>query len=121
MKKGVITKFRLDPKNPPKADWSRFDAMTEAERLAAAKADPDCRPVSKARLKRARRVPDVAAIRREIGLTQEEFATRFRIPLGTLRDWEQGTHRPDRAAQVLLIVISRNPKAVAKALEEEPV
>ena len=26
---------------------------------------------------------------------QEEFAARFRIPLGTLRDWEQGRSEPD--------------------------
>ena len=50
------------------------------------------------------------------GLTQEEFAVRFRIPLGTLRDWEQGKTEPDQAARAYLIVIARNPKAVTEAL-----
>jgi putative transcriptional regulator len=50
-------------------------------------------------------------------LTQEQFAARFHLPLGTVRDWEQGAHRPDKAAQVLLMVIARNPDAVARALE----
>jgi len=41
------------------------------------------------------------------------------LPLGTVRDWEQGAHRPDKAAQVLLRVIARDPDSVARALESE--
>jgi hypothetical protein len=37
-------------------------------------------------------------------------------PLGAVRDWQQGAHRPE-AAQVLLTVIARDPDAVARALE----
>jgi putative transcriptional regulator len=55
-----------------------------------------------------------------MNLTQQEFAARFGLPLGTVRDWEQGTHRPDRAAQVLLAVIAKDPDAVIRALEEKP-
>jgi putative transcriptional regulator len=117
MKKGNITKFRLDPKNPPKSDWRAFDAMSAAERHRAAASDPDCPPASKAQLARARRVPTVAALRRKLKLTQEEFAARFHLPLGTVRDWEQGAHRPDQAAKVLLTVIAKEPDAVARALE----
>lgn len=50
-------------------------------------------------------------------MTQEEFATRFHLPLGTVRDWEQGAHRPDKAAEVLLAVIAKDPDAVARAFE----
>ena len=50
-------------------------------------------------------------------MTQAEFATHFHLPLGTVRDWEQGANRPDRAAQVLLTVIAKDPDAVARALE----
>ena len=116
MKKGSITKFKLDPNNPPKTDWSAFDAMTDEERHAAALSDPDAQPLTEAQLKRARRVPNVARIRAKLGLTQEEFAARFGLPLGTVRDWEQGAHRPDRAAQVLLRVIESNPEAVVQAI-----
>ena len=35
----------------------------------------------------------------------------------TLRDWEQGAHRPDKAALVLLTVIANDPDAVVRALE----
>jgi putative transcriptional regulator len=48
---------------------------------------------------------------------REEFAARFRLPLGTIGDLEQGAHRPDKAAQVLFTVIGKDPDAVARALE----
>jgi putative transcriptional regulator len=117
MKKGSITKFKLNPKRPPKTDWRVFDAMSEEERHRAALSDPDCLPATRAQLARARRVPTVRALRRKLNLTQEEFAARFHLPLGTVRDWEQGAHVPDKAAQVLLTVIAKDPDAVARALE----
>jgi len=91
--------------------------MSEDERHQAALSDPDCPPATKSQLARARRVPSVHALRKKLNLTQEEFARRFHLPLGTVRDWEQGAHRPDKAAQVLLAVIAKDPDAVARALE----
>jgi len=91
--------------------------MSEAQRHQAALTDPDSPPASEAQLARARRVPTVGMLRKRLKLTQEEFAARFHLPLGTVRDWEQGAHKPDRAAQVLLTVIARDPEAVARALE----
>jgi len=117
MKKGSITRFKLDAKKPPKSDWRAFDAMSEEERHRAALSDRDAPPATAAQLARARRVPTVRALRQKLNLTQEEFAKRFHLPLGTVRDWEQGAHRPDRAAQVLLTVIAKDPDAVARALE----
>ena len=99
-----------------KHDWSRFDAMTEAESHAAALADPDAQPLTPADFKRMKRTPRVKIIRRALGLSQEDFAARFHIPLGTLRDWEQGRKVPDAAARAYLIVIGRNPEAVRQAL-----
>ena len=63
-----------------------------------------------------KRTPQVKVIRRALDLSQEEFAERFRIPLGTLRDWEQGRKDPDAAARAYLVVIGRNPVAVSEAL-----
>ena len=62
------------------------------------------RPLSAADLKRMKRTPQVKIIRRALGLTQEEFAERYRIPLGTLRDWEQGRSEPDQPARAYLRV-----------------
>lgn len=117
MKKRSIMSFRLDPKRPPKTDWRAFDAMSEEVRHQAALSDPACPPATAAQLARARRVPTVRALRKKLNMTQEEFAARFHLPLGTIRDWEQGAHRPDKAAQVLLTVIANDPDAVARVLE----
>ncbi len=105
---------------PTKHDWRRFDAMTEAERHAAALADPDAQPLTQERLARMKRTPQVKVIRRALGLSQEDFAARFQIPLGTLRDWEQGRKDPDAAARAYLVVIGRNPGAVSEALRPQP-
>ena len=101
---------------PSPVDWSRFDAMTAAQRHAAALRDRDAVPLTLADMRRMRRVPQVRVVRRALALSQEAFAARFRIPLGTLRDWEQGRKDPDAAARAYLTVISRNPSAVAEAL-----
>jgi len=98
-------------------DWRRADAMTDEDIHAAAVADPDAKPLTLERLKRMKRTPQVKVIRRALSLSQEEFAARFHIPLGTLRDWEQGRKEPDAAARAYLKVIGRNPSAVSEALQ----
>ena len=103
-----------------KHDWSRADAMTDEDIHAAALADPDAQPLTEERLARMKRTPQVKVIRRALDLSQEEFAERFRIPLGTLRDWEQGRKDPDAAARAYLVVIGRNPDAVSEALHPAP-
>jgi putative transcriptional regulator len=117
MKKGSTTKFKLNSKRPPKTDWRAFDAMSDEDRHRAALSDPDALPATAAQLARARRIPSVREVRKKLRLTQSKFAARFHLPLGTVRDWEQGAHRPDKAAQVLLRVIAADPEAVARALE----
>ena len=84
--------------------------------MAAAIADPDAQPRSAAQLARMKHTPRAKLIRRALGLTQEEFAARFQIPLGTLRDWEQGASQPDQAARAYLTVIAHDPQAVRRAL-----
>jgi putative transcriptional regulator len=103
------------PKKPTQ-DWTRFDAMTDSEHHAAAIKDPDAQPIRPEDKKRMKRVPQVKVIRRALGLSQEDFATKFHIPLGTLRDWEQNRKEPDAAARAYLVVIARHPTAVNEAL-----
>jgi putative transcriptional regulator len=105
---------------PTKHDWTRFDAMTEAQHHTAAIKDPDAQPLRPEDMKRMKRVPQVKVIRRALGLKQEEFAARYHIPLGTLRDWEQNRKAPDAAARAYLAVISRIPAAVSEALHPTP-
>lgn len=91
--------------------------MTWSAIQRAALADPDAQPLSLSDLKRMKRTPQAKIIRRALGLTQEEFAARYHIPLGTLRDWEQGRAMPDRPTQAYLTVIARSPEGVQHALE----
>ena len=49
-----------------------------------------------------------------------EFAERYRIPLGTLRDWEQGRTEPDQPARAYLILIARDPDYVYRTLNLLP-
>ena len=91
--------------------------MTQRQIAAAARSDPDNRPLSAADLARMKRTPQVKIIRRALGIGQEEFAARYHIPIGTLRDWEQGRTSPDQAARAYLTVIARDPEGVRKALD----
>jgi putative transcriptional regulator len=105
---------------PDLTDWSRVDAMTDEEVHAAAMADPDARPMTPEEMAKAQRVPRVRTLRRALGLTQEEFAARYHIPLGTLRDWEQGRTEPDQPTRAYLKVIASNPEEVSRALAGGP-
>jgi putative transcriptional regulator len=106
LKDGTERPFPATPMRP----------MTEEEIVAAAAADPDARPMTSEELRSAKRVPRTRSLRRALDLTQEEFAARYHIPLGTLRDWEQGRCEPDQPARAYLTVIARDPEGVRRAL-----
>ena len=55
-------------------------------------------------------------IRKRLDMTQVEFAQALRIPVATLRNWEQGRNSIDPAARSLLTVVARNPKVALAAL-----
>jgi putative transcriptional regulator len=103
-----------------KSEWKRLRTMTDEEVTAAALADPDARPATAEHLRQARRVPRAKTLRRALHLTQEEFASRYRIPIGTLRDWEQGRCEPDQPARAYLTVIARDPVGVQRLLQAQP-
>ena len=89
--------------------------------MSEAVVDPDATPLSRADVRRMRRTPQVKVIRRALELTQEEFAARYHIPLGTLRDWEQGRGVPDQPARAYLKLIAHDPEHVRRALNEAEV
>jgi len=121
LKDGTLVKVMPDGTTQPfpgeEMDWAAFDALTEEEITAAALTDPDNLPRTLERDKFYKRVDTTRFMRRALGLTQEEFAAKFRIPLGTLRDWDQGKSVPDQAARAYLTVIAKNPKAVEETLK----
>ncbi|MFO1433360.1 MAG: helix-turn-helix domain-containing protein [Candidatus Competibacteraceae bacterium] len=61
---------------------------------------------------------DVKAVRKQVGMTQEQFAASFGISLGTLRHWERGDRIPRGPALVLLRVVAKEPRAVLRALSQ---
>lgn len=97
----------------------RIRPMTPKNVETAALADPDAQPLSPSDLKRMKRTPQAKVIRRALGVTQEEFAERYHIPLGTLRDWEQGRAVPDQPSRAYLTVIARDPDRVRQALSTD--
>jgi putative transcriptional regulator len=62
-------------------------------------------------------LPDVRAIRRALHMSQQTFSETFRIPLPTLKNWEQGRRVPDAPATAYLHAISRRPLAIKEALQ----
>ena len=117
MKDADTMKTTRRPARAPKIDWGRLDAMTDEQRHRAALNDPDARPLTPDDFKRMKRTPQAKIIRRALGLSQEDFAARYQIPLGTLRDWEQGRVEPDQAARAYPKVIAREPETVCEALK----
>ena len=70
------------------------------------------------------RVPnklDVKAIRTRLGMSQTKFANSFGFSASTLRNWEQGTRKPETTARILLTIIERAPAIVQKVLNEQGV
>lgn len=62
-------------------------------------------------------VADARAIREQLGMSQQAFAKAYRIPLATLKGWEQGRRHPDATASAYLNVIARLPDAARTALQ----
>src|SRR3954470_15655443 len=96
--------------------------MTDEEtHAAAALSDPDNLPLTKEDFARMKSTPRVKIIRRALGLTQEDFSSLYHIPLGTLRDWEQGRTEPDRPMYAYLKVIATIPEDVRRILQPQPI
>ncbi|HEY2619663.1 MAG TPA: helix-turn-helix domain-containing protein [Acetobacteraceae bacterium] len=55
-------------------------------------------------------------VRKKLGMTQSAFAAMLRIPVATLRNWEQNRFVMEPAAQTLLKLIDREPEAALRAL-----
>jgi putative transcriptional regulator len=99
------------------SDNEIFDGIMEGLEDAVAYAKGD---KSRGRVAQVPDEVDVRAIRRQTGLTQQQFARVFGITVDTLRQWEQGRRKPRGPSRVLLTVIHRAPRAVLEALDVQP-
>ncbi len=89
-------------------DAAKVDNTSDAE-IAVQSAQDDALAMQDA-AKFARRV------RRRLGFSQAEFATRIDVSLETIRNWEQGKRSPTGAAKALLKVLDKAPDAALAAL-----
>jgi putative transcriptional regulator len=117
-KSGIVTVTRRlgDPLRDTGTDWAKVAALTDEQIHAAALSDPDAQPLPRD-MRGLTRIPNVKRLRERLDLTQEVFAERYRIPLGTLRDWEQRRKFPDAPARAYLQVIEQDPENVALLLK----
>lgn len=84
--------------------------------LPADPADAEDFDVTPEALERGQRARLIRETRTALGLSQSEFANRFRVPVGTLRDWEQARVTPPDFAIAYVRVIGLHPHMVAKAV-----
>lgn len=94
-------------------DWQAIDAQSDADIARNVASDPDAPPL----LTDAETASALArTVRKRLGLSQADFARKFHLPVGTLRDWEQNRRQPDAPALAYLRVIAHRPEMVAEAL-----
>jgi putative transcriptional regulator len=94
-------------------DRAKLDATTEDDirrHVIEDGEEPDA-PVPPGRM-----VVLAGSVRRQLGMTQPQFAKLIGVPLGTLRNWEQGHGMPDAPVRALFIILSREPEAALRAL-----
>jgi len=60
---------------------------------------------------------DTARVRRNIKMSQSQFAAYIGVSVRTIQEWEQGRVVPSGAARAFLTVIDREPDAVRRALQ----
>jgi putative transcriptional regulator len=80
-------------------------------------ADAEDGAVTAEGLERGQRARVIRTTRTKLGLSQAEFATRFRVPVGTLRDWEQARVMAPDFALAYVRVIGLHSDMVTKALQ----
>ncbi len=89
-----------------------IESLTDA--LAHAKGEP-----SGVRVQTVE-IPDVRAIRLALHMSQQEFAETYRIPLPTLKGWEQGRRHPDAPASAYLLAIAKKPREISAVFTSTP-
>jgi putative transcriptional regulator len=117
-----LARFTLNPDAPPQLtteERKRLNAMTDAEITAAAESDPDNPPLTQREMTAFRVARLIKKVRSSRSLSQREFSTRYHIPVGNVRDWEQGRSVPDQTSLAYLAVIESSPDVVEEALRRK--
>jgi len=106
-------------KRPAQKHTAAGRRLIRSVRQAIAWADGEDVPV-RVTMVTVERAPaiDVRSVRRNLGLSQSQFAARFGFTPATVKNWEQGRTHPDGPSRVLLAVIAHHPEAVEDALRK---
>jgi putative transcriptional regulator len=78
--------------------------------------DPEDFDVSVAGLERAHMGRRFRILRHRLGMTQQQFAVAYGIPLASLRQYEMARYMPPLATRAYLKVIEAEPEVVRKAV-----
>ena len=97
---------------------AQLAALSDAEIEAGAQADEANPPVSADRLRKMAVAREVRLIREGLGLSQAEFAARFRISLGRLRDYEQARTQPDLPVLAFLRLLKEDRETAERLVRE---
>lgn len=84
--------------------------------IPADPSDPEDRDVSVAGLERAHMGRRFRILRHRLGMTQEQFASTYGIPLASLRQYEMARYMPPPAVRAYLKVIEAEPEVVKQAV-----
>lgn len=90
-KKTVLKRGRIDHARVRAATEAQIQAWKEQDGYGDYEVGPNARAMP---------AVNVRKVREQIGYTQEQFATAFRLPLRTIQEWEQGRKEPSEAARV---------------------
>lgn len=78
--------------------------------------DPEDRDVSVAGLERAHMARRFRILRHRLGMSQQEFASTYGIPVANLRQYEMARHMPPPAVRAYLKVIEAEPEMVRRVM-----
>jgi len=124
MSKTSFSRKRGAPFQFSDSERQRLKNVTAADAEARALSDPDNPPVSGQQLNRMSLAREVRLVREKTGLSQVQFAARFRIGVARLRDFEQGRSEPDFVVRVFLRMILEAPATadrLIKSVEREAI
>jgi putative transcriptional regulator len=86
--------------------------MVKAKRDVGSEILEGLREIKRGDVGHVANLPSVTSIREGTGLSQANFAQLLGVSVRTLQEWEQGRRAPSGAARTLLMIASRNPKAL---------
>jgi putative transcriptional regulator len=78
--------------------------------------DPEDRDISVAGLERGLMGREIRRLRNRLGMSQDEFANSYGIPVANIRQYEIGRYMPPPAVRAYLKAIAAEPDSIKRAV-----